>query len=269
MVSGKYLSIDYVLERIHMAYDLDIDKDESLEYSWDVYSRIGDPTILIPKNLEISVVEYKAILPFDIYTTKNMFIRDKNTLVAFRGGNDLTWMKPYVDFGKTIQTNSTYSRDTSVIINADGSETYRKFNLTPDIFLQFPATTYTYTVQGDYIYFPIKEFTIEIFYEAIPTDLEGNPLIPDDAVILEAYVKYIAFKKICKLWTKGKVTDKVKTDFEKNKMWAMAQATTRNAVADLGEMESIKNRMVRLLPKMNEYSSGFRGLGSPEMLNRM
>ena len=269
MVSGKYITIDYVLERIHMEYDIDVDKDEAVEYAWDVYSRVGDPTILVPKTTTIEVEDYKAILPFDICTTKNMFIRDKNTLVTFRGNSDLTWMKPYVDFGTTIQTGTTYTRDTSVVINADGSESYRKFTLTPDIFLQFPATTYTYTVQGDYIYFPVKEFTMEIFYEAIPVDEEGNPLIPDDAIMLAAYVHYIAYKKILKLWRKGKMTDKVKLDSEKNKMWAMAQATTRNAVSDLGEMESIKNRALRLIPKINEFNNGFRGLSAPEMLNKI
>ena len=67
-------------------------------------------------------------------------------------------------------------------------------------------SSYTYTVNDNYIFANINEGILAISYKAIPTDEEGFPMIPADEQWVQAAIHDIAWKSARKLWYSNKIT---------------------------------------------------------------
>lgn len=122
----------------------------------------------------------------------------------------------------------------------------------------------TYTVNPPYVDLNIRDGYLMIAYKAIPTDCEGFPLIPDDEDFKEAVYWYINMKLLYPKWRSGQVRDAVyehsESEWKKKKLAAYANVV----MPSTDEMESIKNAWLRLIPKINEFDSGFKFVGNRE-----
>lgn len=220
-LSGKYIDISYIVERLYRDYgfDLEIKYDEILEWVWDVISLIGAPTAYMDKITNgtehmpkpIKIENYRGVLPIDLHHI--IIARDFETKMPM------------------ICKSSSFVKDTEQV--------YVK------------ESQYSYTLNNNYMFTSFKEGEVELNYKAFPTSNLGMPMIPDDIKFIMATQSYIAERIGFRLWMQEKLSrDRYeKLDLERN--WYIGAASTKAAMPSIDEMESIKNRFLRL--KINPH----------------
>jgi hypothetical protein len=121
----------------------------------------------------------------------------------------------------------------------------------------------SYTINNAYINVDFREGFIKLIYEAMLTDEEGFPLVPDDVSYRTALVWY-CMKKLelpearqSKDW---RSYDKMDTEW----LYYCSQARGQSRKLTLDQMESIKNQMLSLIPRLTSHAVGFINLNKPE-----
>lgn len=122
----------------------------------------------------------------------------------------------------------------------------------------------TYVISNGYIKTNTRSGYIMMAYQAIPTDCEGYPMIPDEISFKEAIYWYINMKLMYPKWASGQVRDAVYYDAKRSWNYYCKQAYGDALMPNADKLESIKNAWVRLIPELNEHSSGFSTLGQQQ-----
>ena len=125
----------------------------------------------------------------------------------------------------------------------------------------------SFKTQGRIIYTSFKEGAVDISYKAIALDDEGMPLLPDEPTFLRALELYIKKQWFTILFDMGKVTPAVLQNTQQEYAFAVGACNNTFTIPSVSEMESIKNMWNQLIPRTNEFKSGFRYLGRQEHLN--
>lgn len=120
---------------------------------------------------------------------------------------------------------------------------------------------YTYIITDNYIKTNQPTGYIMLAYQAVPTDDQGYPLIPDDASFIEAIYWYITMKLLYPQWKQGTVRDAVYYDARRSWNFYCKQAYGNALMPNKDQLESIKNTWLRLVPEINEHATGFSTLG--------
>jgi hypothetical protein len=126
------------------------------------------------------------------------------------------------------------------------------------------TTDITYVITPGYIKTNVESGYIMLAYQAIPTDNEGYPLIPEDASFIEAIYWYIVMKLYYPQWVAGQIRDAVYYDARRSWNYFSKQAYGNALMPNTDSLESIKNSWLRLVPEINEHASGFSTLGSAQ-----
>jgi hypothetical protein len=141
--------------------------------------------------------------------------------------------------------------------------------------MQTPTVTYgtdalhttediTYVITPGYIKTNIETGYLQMAYQAIPTDSKGYPMIPDDTSFIEAIYWYIVMKVYYPQWVAGQVRDAVYYDARRSWNYYCKQAYGDALMPNTDLLESIKNSWLRLVPELNEHTSGFSTLGQAQ-----
>lgn len=117
-------------------------------------------------------------------------------------------------------------------------------------------TGHTYKIQGSVIFTSIRNTDIEIAYTALPVDSEGIPLIPDNAVYINALMLYIKVQKFTELFECGKLNPQALQHAERDYAFALGQAKTSLIMPTLDQMESITQMWNSLIRRKN-HKTGF------------
>ena len=125
---------------------------------------------------------------------------------------------------------------------------------------------YTYIVVGNYIKTNIKDGYLLVSYQAVPTDDEGYPLIPDDASYIEALYWFIVMKLTYPEWRAGRVRDAVYYDARRSWNYYSKQAYANAIMPTRDQMESIKNTWLRLVPEIHEHDSAYSTIGQRQVV---
>lgn len=123
----------------------------------------------------------------------------------------------------------------------------------------------TYVVTQSYIKTNIESGYLMMAYQAIPTDNEGYPMVPDDAAFIDALYWYITMKLYYPQWVSGQVRDAVYYDARRSWNYYCKQAYGDALMPNTDMLESIKNSWLRLVPEINEHNSGFSTLGQEQI----
>ena len=125
---------------------------------------------------------------------------------------------------------------------------------------------YTYVITPGYIKTNQSAGYIMMAYQAIPTDNEGFPLIPDDASFFEALYWYITMKLMYPKWVQGSVRDGIYFDARRSWNYYCKQAYGNALMPNKDQLESIKNTWNRLVPELNEWNTDFSTLGQRQII---
>lgn len=128
---------------------------------------------------------------------------------------------------------------------------------------EFINTTsdYTYIITSNYIKTNVSTGYIQMAYQAIPTDSEGYPMIPEDVDFMEAIYWYITMKLLYPQWKQGSVRSEVYYDARRSWNYNCKKAYGNAMMPNIDQLESIKNSWIRLVPEIHEHSTGFSTLG--------
>lgn len=130
-----------------------------------------------------------------------------------------------------------------------------------------PHNTYTFKTQGRIIYTSFKEGSVDISYKAMPLDDEGLPLLPDEPTFLRALELYIKKQWFTILFDMNKISPAVLQNTQQEYAFAVGACNNTFIIPSVSEMEAIKNMWNQLIPRTNEFRSGFKYLGRQEHLN--
>lgn len=124
----------------------------------------------------------------------------------------------------------------------------------------------TYKIQGNIIYTSIKEGEITVSYQAIYTDEDGYPLIPDNSSFtraLELYIKKWYFTILVEL---GKIQLPILQNIQQEYAWAVGDCETEFNRLSLDKAESFFNSWKTLIIRDSQHRQGFRDNGNKEYL---
>jgi len=124
----------------------------------------------------------------------------------------------------------------------------------------------TYIIKPGYIKTNIRYGYIMLAYQAVPTDGDGYPMIPDNQSYIEAVYWYIVMKLLYPKWVSGQTRDAVYFDARRSWNFYCKQAYGNALLPNKDQMESIKNAWVRLIPEINEHTSGYSTLGQRQII---
>lgn len=128
---------------------------------------------------------------------------------------------------------------------------------------------YTYRITSNYIKTNVETGYLMLAYQAIPTDGEGYPLIPDDQSFIEAIYWYINMKLMYPKWMSGQIRDAVYYDARRSWNYYCKQAYGNALMPDPDQMESIKNSWLRLVPDIDAHDTFFSTLGERELIHKV
>ena len=170
-MAEQYTNVRLILDKI-MRHPLmqDISLETAVDYTVDFMRIVGVPNMFMEKTEIVEVKKYRAMLPCDYY---QMIQVRKVGGPAFRYSSDSFHMSECKD---------SNGRDLADL---------------------------TYKIQGNIIYTSIEEGEIELSYEAIATDSEGYPLLPDNSSFTRALELYIKKQWFTILFDLGKISPAV------------------------------------------------------------
>lgn len=124
--------------------------------------------------------------------------------------------------------------------------------------------TVSFDIHNGYLVFDAKEGSVCMAYLSYPVDSEGYMLIPDTAKYKRAVTDYLIWKSDYISWRQGALKDNVYQESKNNKDWSIASVSAELKLPDGNQLESMKNTLIRLLPKFNSYNHFFKDINSQE-----
>ena len=295
-LNGKYISLKAIMEQVYAdnGYQFELPWIDCMQWAEEALNLIGHPRQYIRKvtghmehpNLDIK--NYRAELPCDFYSLEQIAV---NGLPAEYSGNTFHHLMDGACCGiegYTTLANDVKERNWGELVkvtedvNEDGTSNYgasyyveRNDTLsnTEEGLMSFDMTTtvdsnfnpITFDINNNNITLSVKEGKVCMAYLAIPTDINGLPLIPEDTSYQLAVKKYLTMKIDYIAWRRGELQQAIFQHSEQEWQWYVGQAGNKAKMPNIDQLEAIKNQTMRLLPQVNHHETFFRGLGSPEL----
>jgi len=234
--TGKQVSLKVVLEKVLRDFEgviTEIQWADAVEWAAEAINLMGlYPSYVEKVSKEIVIENYRGELPCDISFIK--MVRDFNT--------GSTLIRSFDQF----HLSNHYRCDDEQVSDCDSCHSIP-----------------TYITNNNYIFTSYKEGSIEIAYKGIATDEDNVPMIPDDTKYIRAVAGYIAERIGSKLYYQDKLTEGKLQRIERDRDWAFGSAKMQLSIPDIDTMESMKNRMLRLIPNINMHNNAFKLSSQP------
>lgn len=287
----KTVSLKTVIAKVYQDFDLTesvLSVDKMIEWSASALRKIGgfsqNVTKVTGKN-DIDLLEVKNfILPYpcDLVSVNQVaigqseegaFMVINKSVSPFGSDQQLLTSSQISILNSSSQTIYRYDSNGNVIITdtettlnmpQDGVLDRRRSFTTIPSNIQFGEVTFK--MEPGFLRFNVKECFVMLSYQAIPTDCDGYPLIPDDEAYFEAIYWYVLMKHHFPKYIAGLINkqmyDMMVMNWERHRNNAYAHAT----MPDIHELEAIKNSWVRLKPTPNEFKNGFQTLSKEQRI---
>jgi hypothetical protein len=232
MFNGKYISIEYLMERMHRENPFlrnKLDKYEVAEYIYDAMLAIGVTVPYEHKTSKIDVENYRAELPHNILTIEGI---------------------------RRTSDNAPMVKMTGHYPTEEGD-------------LKNPGAMLAYRIEGNYIFVPIEEGeeAIEVSAKVFPIDNCNLPKIPDSPRYLKAIISYIVERYGFIMWMSDELPENKYRELERDWLFYVKSAANEMRMPGYDEAESLKAQLQRMISSSNHHAYGFKYLNSPEKLN--
>lgn len=235
----KTTSIRRVADRL-MRHPLlrDISFETIIDYTVDFLQIVGVPSLFEEKTAILPVKDWRAALPCDYVS-----------MIQVRTAKKVDGIEP----NHKSHISYRYSTDS-----------FHMSNDKPDVGRY--GTDLTYKIQGCVIYTSTKDTDIEIVYNAIATDGEGYPLLPDNPSFLRALEAYIKKQHFTILFDLGKLQPIILQNAQQEYAFYVGDCETEFHRLSLDKAESLFNSWRTLLIRDSEHKHGFVNNGAKEYL---
>ena len=201
----------------------DISFETIVDYTLDFIQIVGCPQFFEEKTAILEVDKYRALLPCDYVSMIQVRINDPkydNRHYAYR-----------------YSTDSFHFSENKPNVGMKG-------------------TDFTYKIQGELIYTSTENTTIEIAYNAIATDEEGFPLLPDNSSFLRALELYIKKQWFTILFDLGRINANILNQTLQDYSWAVGDCQVEFTRLSLDKAESLFNSWSTLIIRAREHHKG-------------
>lgn len=291
------ISVKRVIAKVFTDLDLkegDHRISDMIEWSGEALEKIGGFPIFTNKVMGkdglplLTIANYQCKLPCDFHS----LIQVGYAVDSAGPFYPMRYATGSFDYGSTdTSTTVSYTAPESDLVtlcmtlyDLDYDDALAKLNAEPNIRTILEAmitptsatdvydatsTTYDYTYLIKHGYIKTNQETgyIMLAYQAIPTDNEGYPMIPDNQSYLEAIYWYIVMKLFYPQWVSGRIRDAVYADAKRSWNFYCKQAYGNSMMPNGAEqMEAIKNTWHRLVEEFNEHDSFFSTMGQEQVI---
>ena len=289
-LNGRYISTFAIISQVFRDTGLttDIPWQDAIEWTAECLDLIGAPHYMRDRVGYITISNYRGELPCDfeqmtqasglsgngrqfpmrestnsfhpVFTCDDQLVGCSTCNGAFAAGSSL--IDTNTPIGEDSNGNPTFNfmNDTNVTLSK---------NIAGGSTSALCCDDATYKINDDYIFtsFEGTGNPVLIAYKARPIDSKtGFPLIPDNIKYKLAVQWYITMKADYILWRRNSVARDVFEYSEKQSMWYIGAAGTAARTPSIDKMESWKNQMLHLIPRINKHANFFKDLGSKESL---
>lgn len=126
-----------------------------------------------------------------------------------------------------------------------------------------------YTIEHGVIKTSFEKGDVIVSYDALPTDCDGYPLIPDDIKVKNAIRYYILYSHIEPLYDIGKITDKAFGRIEQQKLWYMGAAQSSTQLHNMDHAQAMVNSINRLIINDHARHDFYQTLGDRETIKKL
>lgn len=262
----NYLSSDVIIAKV--LSDLDIQEEgqrvtDMREWIFEAIEKIGAATQYDHKesNTEdtplLKITNYQAPLPDDVYKIKTVAYSrlEKGPWQPMRSNTGSFKMFPdkgtpnnYTDKG-SMDDNSVYP----TLVPKNGTRNTTNFSY-----------DFQYFLKPGYIVTNMREGYIKLSYSSMVTDDRGYPMVPDLASYQEAIYWYVVMKLKYPEFLRGTLPENRYTYIHNRWNFYRNQAYAEAIMPGEGEMISIKNNWLRLVPDINAEQTFYSTNGQQE-----
>lgn len=238
MISGKYVSLETIVERVHRDYGFTVDTDWT-----DIAEWIGSVIDLIN-----APMQYKERITDG---------KDKPFIEIINGRGVLP-----CDLIRIVQTRTCegvpmrYSTDSFHYSRLHSAQC-------PDLIC---SSDLTYKVNDNYIWTNFATGKLEMAYLAFPTDERGYPTVPDDEKFKQAATAYVGERIAFKLRIRGKIDNQTYEMINKERLWYIAAAQNKVLIPDRDKTRSIANQFRRIVSFEDEHANGHKASSEMQRL---
>lgn len=224
----NFTSIKFIIEKLYrdLGETRELPFDDIVEWVHEALMFIGAFSQFEKKLTYVDISNYKGALPCDFY--KAIQLSYNGYPIRYSGGS----------------MDNTY-------------------HCTDCINLKCACEDYYY-MNDSYIVTSFPTGTICLSYLSVPVDADGFPKIPDDVYFTNAVTKYVTYMLDKQQWRRSNLADKIYQESKMEWEWFTQAARSKANMPTLGQLESLKNILVRLKPLQNEYNQFFMNLGKQE-----
>ena len=262
----KFSSIKEIINKVYRdsGSPREFPFEDCIEWCGEALDKIGAKYQYVQKitgdleNPDLIIENYKAELPCGFKSLEAISI---NGMPAFYSGN--TFYK--IGDGKCT-TNPPLMPKPSQTTYKDGGGRTITIDNTLELPYVYSTKRYEFNVNDNYIFTNVKEGTICLSYNAIPTDSDGYPLIPDNSSFTRALEFYIKKYYFTILFDMGKIAPAVLQNVQQEYAWAVGDCQSEFNRLSIDKAESFYNSWSTLVARATAHDTGFRYNGTQEKI---
>lgn len=254
-LSGNYVTIDTVLNRLRIHSGSTMDEEDALELVAEVMETVAPNEMLSPMITDgnrnefhhepIEVVNYRAKLPCDLVILNKVF---------------------ELEYFRALRKSVGDSHRVNMSQHPTALDKYKGY--TPD-FWYFneskpwadPIREGTYQVKKGYIYTDFPSGHLIVTYQGWPMDEDENLLIPSDAKVIKAMVSTLQHNIDYKLFRSGDIAERVYQISRQDYLYDVPAAGTHAKMPDEDMMYAVSNFMRKTLRRDNYFNTHFTSMG--------
>lgn len=283
MAIYKTISSKVVIRKIFRDINPNTDNwvDDAIEWMGEALEHIGAAPQLEIKTCVLTVKDYKAALPNDLYyinqvalneTEEGVIISQQMDTLLERidaivnGGASYNYTLNEINSRLQVLENQLAGADNMTVLNKCRTS-FPKTVDCPDCINDNNLPFRCYYTEADKLKASFSQGKVCISYMAFPVDDECFPLVPDDISFKEAMFWYVYKKMLLGNMTPSQ--NGIGYEFAEMQ-WKYYCTQARNAAnyPDIDAYESFMDQWVRLIPNINRHAEGFAGLNQRESLSR-
>jgi hypothetical protein len=276
---NRFVSIKSIIESVYRDSNVEsLDFETAIEDIGELIGLIGVPAVYVDKNTNgidapvISVSDYRAKMPLDLAYLVGMQKVSLNPKGEMLRSEEMI-EDPSVFFYDRVDNNQSlnYLYPTTEYpfneIGDDGSLTSSDGIVTGVVMPIRDDAHYGYRINNNILFTSFKSGYINMAYKAYAVDDEGFVMVPDDEKFKAAVKYHLIYKIDYRKWRLNPASPGMKAllnDSEQKRDYYVASARNKANIPTVGKMESIKNRWLSLIPRINEHRNGFNTLNRQE-----
>ena len=261
----KYSSSKEIVNNVFRDLGLNsaLSYDDCINYIYRCLELIQYPAQYIPKILgwkEDSALDFTAYifpLPCDFHSLNFLSINGQPTRPSDEA---FLYLK---DGNCCFDITSLSSSDLVQFQDNFGNEFSTAFGSTLSSRVQ--GQGYQFNINSGIVTTNVKEGKACLSYYAIPIDPDGFPLVPDNEKVKRALEDFIKVKLLYREWVKdadSRGKRDLYLDAEKEYTFTIGAAMNDLKMPEIGEMENIKNSLIRMKPRLQEYNNFWNSLSN-------